>query len=63
MKAAILLAVCLLIAIAALAWAGLAVTGDVATPPLGKVKYIWLGGTVVCAAIIAFFIWLTRKGA
>jgi hypothetical protein len=62
MKAALVLAVFLLAAVGALAWAGLAVTGDVASPPLGIVKYIWIGGAIVCAGVIAFFIWLATKG-
>ncbi len=62
MKAALGLAACLVIAIAALAWAAFTVTEDVGTTPLGLVKYIWIGGAVVCAGVIAFFIWLAGKG-
>ena len=57
-----LLAAGLLIAIAAL---GIAATGSVSglpDPSLGVVKYIWVGGAVFLGLLIAFFLWLIRKG-
>jgi hypothetical protein len=57
-----LLAAGLIIALIALVIAGMAVTSDVAVPTLGKAKYIWGGATVALAGLIAFFLWLIKKG-
>ena len=57
-----LLGLFLLIAVGALGVAGLSVMSDAPPVALGPVAYLYGGGLVVLAGIVAFFIWLIRKG-
>jgi hypothetical protein len=57
-----ILAVFLLVVVSALGIAAAGAVSGLPAPSLGPVKYIWAGGIVVLAALVAFFIWLIRKG-
>jgi hypothetical protein len=61
-RAPYILAFALIIGLVALVIAGLAITSDVAEPSLGKAMYIWGGAIVALAGLIAFFLWLIKKG-
>lgn len=61
-RPAYLLAAALVIGLIGLVIAGLNITADVATPAFGKGRYIWGGATIALAGLIAFFLWLVKKG-
>jgi hypothetical protein len=52
----------LILGLVALVVAGVEITSGIAIPSLGKAAYIWGGAGLVLLAIIAFFLWLIKKG-
>jgi hypothetical protein len=57
-----ILAAGLILGLIALVVAGVEITSGIAVPTLGKAVYIWGGAGIVLLAVIAFFLWLIKKG-